>query len=392
MPFELPLARLRLRRAQADERTLLRALLDNLDVAVVACDPAGRVTHATRRARELMVQEGPLGLASEVWVERLRPRTAEGVALSIDELPIVRALRGETVPELDVHVDAGDGRRILSMSANPVTDERGRRLGAVVTFEDVTRQRGREAQTLAELREVGLAAEIEEALHSEQLSLMVQPIVDLGSGETVLEELLLRVRSADGTLKGPGPFLLAAERYDTITALDMWVFERAVRIAAARRPVTINVSARTIGRSYFLETVEFLLERDSLDPSLLTFEITESAVVSDIVQAARFAERLHDIGCNFALDDFGTGYAAFTYLKNLPVQYLKIDRDFVRDLAENKRSRAVIAGIVSLASGFGQQTIAEGVEDEATLQALRQLGVDMAQGFHVGRPAPIGLE
>ena len=95
------------------------------------------------------------------------------------------------------------------------------------------------------------------------------------------------------------------------------------------------------------------------------------------------------IGCHFALDDFGTGYAALTYLKHLPIRYLKIDVDFVRDLVENRRSRAVVSGVIALAAGFGQRTIAEGVENAATLALLRELGVDLAQGFHIGRPAPL---
>jgi len=390
MPFARPGApRRRPRRTFTQDRTVLGAVLDCVDAAVVACDVAGRVTHANRRARELMGDEDPLGLQPSEWVARLRPRNHDGVLLSADELPLVRAVRGETVTDMDVHVRSQRGERVLSTSANPLEDQRGRRLGAVVVFADVTEQRQREAQTRAELRDVALVSEMDDALNSGQVSLYAQPIVDLDSRATVLEELLLRVHGADGAVKGPLPFLAAAERYGTITSLDMWVLGRAVHNAAASRPVAINVSAMTIGRSYFLETVEYLLERDSLDPALLTFEITESAVVSDIVQAARFAERLHDIGCNFALDDFGTGYAALTYLKNLPIQYLKIDRDFVRDLPDNQRSKAVVAGIVSLASGFGQRTIAEGVENEPTLEALRQLGVHMAQGFHLGGPAPV---
>src|SRR5271168_1068483 len=132
--------------------------------------------------------------------------------------------------------------------------------------------------------------------------------------------------------------------------------------------------------------------RAGAPPSLITFEITETAVISDIVGATRFASRLEAIGCHFALDDFGTGYAALTYLKLLPIRYLKIDMDFVRDLVENPRSRAVVSGIVALAAGFGQCTIAEGVEDAATLALLGELGVDLAQGFHLGRPGPIDAD
>ena len=151
----------------------------------------------------------------------------------------------------------------------------------------------------------------------------------------------------------------------------------------------MKMSSCTVGTLSFLEVVEQTLRREGIEPSLITFELTETAVVSDIVQATRFAERLEAIGCHFALDDFGTGYAALTYLKLLPIRYLKIDMDFVRDLVENPRSRAVVSGIVALAAGFGQSTIAEGVEDAATLGLLRELGVDLAQGYHLGRPGPI---
>jgi EAL domain-containing protein (putative c-di-GMP-specific phosphodiesterase class I) len=151
--------------------------------------------------------------------------------------------------------------------------------------------------------------------------------------------------------------------------------------------VTVNVSAQTVVRSSFVELAEVTLRRCGVQPSLLTFEITETAVVSDIVAATRFAERLAAVGSRFALDDLGTGYAALTYLKHLPLSYLKIDVDFVRDLLHNERSRAVVSGVVALAAGFGLQTIAEGVEDEATLTLLRELGVDLAQGFHIGVPA-----
>jgi EAL domain-containing protein (putative c-di-GMP-specific phosphodiesterase class I) len=189
---------------------------------------------------------------------------------------------------------------------------------------------------------------------------------------------------------GPAALLAAAERHGTVTAIDEWVFEQAARMAATGQPVTVNVSAQTVVRSSFLEVAERALERNGAPPSLITFEITETAVISDIVGATRFASRLEAIGCHFALDDFGTGYAALIYLKHIPLSYLKIDVDFVRDLLQNKRSRAVVSGVVALARGFGLRTIAEGVEDEATLSLLLELGVDFAQGFYIGRPAPIG--
>jgi EAL domain-containing protein (putative c-di-GMP-specific phosphodiesterase class I) len=392
MPFTLPVGRLRrIRRVLRDERNLLDVLLDSVEVAVVACDADGWITHANRRTRELMGGAQSTGLDPQMWIEQLRPRTTDGLPLSLEDLPLIRALHGEVVRDVDVLLQNGSGDVVLATSANPVEDQTGRRLGAVAVFADVTEQRAREAQIREQMHDVGLAVEVEEAIDAGRVLLYAQPIVELASGQTVQEELLLRMRAPDGTVAGPGGFLAAAERLSTITALERWVFQQAARIAARDRAVTVNVSGSTVGTFSFLELVEETLERNHVEPSLITFEITETAVVSDIVQASRFAERLDEIGCHFALDDFGTGYAAFTYLKHLPIKYLKIDIDFVRDLVENRRSRAVVSGIVALAAGFGQLTIAEGVENAATLELLRALGVDLVQGFHIGEPAPIEL-
>ena len=124
-------------------------------------------------------------------------------------------------------------------------------------------------------------------------------------------------------------------------------------------------------------------------PGNIVFEITETAVMQDVDQARLFAEHIIELGCQFALDDFGTGFASFTYLKQLPVHYLKIDIDFVRDLVHSDRDASVVEAIVGLARDFGQRTIAEGVEDEETAELLRDLGVDLAQGYLFGRPRPI---
>ncbi len=121
----------------------------------------------------------------------------------------------------------------------------------------------------------------------------------------------------------------------------------------------------------------------------MVFEITETALLQDEKRARHFVTQLHDMGCKVALDDFGTGYGGFTYLKQLPIDYLKIDIEFVRDLTSNPASRNVVEAIVKLARDFGIKTVAEGVEDKATLSLLRDLGVDQAQGFHISRPAPI---
>jgi EAL domain-containing protein (putative c-di-GMP-specific phosphodiesterase class I) len=139
-----------------------------------------------------------------------------------------------------------------------------------------------------------------------------------------------------------------------------------------------------------IDEIDRALERTGADPSRLVFEITETAAIENVDTARRLAASLRERGCRFALDDFGTGFAGISSLKSLPLDYLKIDREFVRDLCTSETDRHVIAATIDLARAFGLRTIAEGVEDQATLDLLRELGVDLAQGFFLGRPAPIG--
>jgi EAL domain-containing protein (putative c-di-GMP-specific phosphodiesterase class I) len=207
----------------------------------------------------------------------------------------------------------------------------------------------------------------------------------------VQSELLLRMHSVDGSreLIAPGAFLPVAEEYGLITEIDRWVIDRSAEIAAAGQPVQINVSARSISDESLVDYVKHAMTRTGANPATMVFEITETTLVSDETAARAFVERLHQLGCQVALDDFGTGYGGFTYLKQLPIDYLKIDIEFVGDLRENAASRNVVRGIVNLAQGFGLKTVGEGVEDQETLDLLREFGVDYAQGYHIGRPAPL---
>jgi EAL domain-containing protein (putative c-di-GMP-specific phosphodiesterase class I) len=373
----------------ASDAKLLDILLDSLDVAVVACGTDGRPTHLNRRAVELMAMDGSGDTDPGTWIGQVLPRRPDGTRLALCELPIVRALEGEIVRDFDLLVRTPRGDALMTTTACPVLDEHGLCLGAVAVFADVTAQRAHEATIQDELHTLGLARVMRDALDDGRLLMYAQPIVELCSSDIVLDELLLRISRRDGSILGPAELLAAAERQGSIAPIDEWVFSQAAAIAGRGRAVTVNVSAQSIVRPAFIRFAEAALERTSAKPGLITFEITETAVVSDIVGAARFADRLGRLGCNFALDDFGTGYAALTYLKHLPITYLKLDRDFVRDLMRNGRSRAVVTGVVALAQGFGLRTIGEGVEDEDTLALLAELGVDMAQGFHVGVPAPL---
>jgi diguanylate cyclase (GGDEF)-like protein/PAS domain S-box-containing protein len=230
---------------------------------------------------------------------------------------------------------------------------------------------------------------IRQALDRGRLVLHGQPIVELATGEVVQQELLLRMRHDAGHLIAPLAFLPTAERCGLIYEIDQWVIKQAIRTAASGSTVGINLSASSAGDPRALDLIEREIRNHATDPSKLVFEITETAVMENLDRAAMFAERLVALGCSLALDDFGTGFASFTYLKRLPVQYLKIDIDFVREVARSKRDMFVVRAIVALAGDFGQQTVAEGVEDEATAAVLRDLGVTYAQGYLYGRPSPL---
>ncbi|MHB8692898.1 MAG: sensor domain-containing phosphodiesterase [Solirubrobacteraceae bacterium] len=257
------------------------------------------------------------------------------------------------------------------------------------TIQDIHERKASEDRLRGEVEELEEVAQIRAAMCSGRLTLHAQEIIDLGTGGTVMSELLVRLIDREGVVIPAGEFICLAERHGMIDHIDRWVLEQAVELAATGMPVALNVSAQTMSDAGYSANVVRLLDQRQVDPTLLTFEITETALVENFEQARRFAGLLEALGCPLALDDFGTGYGSFTYLKELPAHFLKIDREFVRDLIANPRSRAVIKGIVGLADSFGQQTIAEGVEDGATLEVLRELGVDFAQGYFIGRPRPL---
>ncbi len=227
---------------------------------------------------------------------------------------------------------------------------------------------------------------IRDALHEGRVIVDCQPIVDLRSGAVVREELLVRLLDEHGDKIPPASFLPAAERFGLIQEIDLLVLERAIELARSGKAVAANVSARTLNDPRYFEALEQAIA-GGLDPGLFNFEITETAAVANMAEAQVFARRIHEIGASLALDDFGTGFSSFTYLKHIPAQYLKIDTEFIRELSHNPGDQQLVGAIVSIARGLGQKTVAEGVEDEETLALVRDLGVDLVQGFELGGPS-----
>ncbi len=236
---------------------------------------------------------------------------------------------------------------------------------------------------------------IRDALDEERLVLQAQPIMDLASGEIHQYEMLLRMRDPLGELISPAAFLPVAERYDLIGAIDKWVVRQAIRMLGEeltrknRLVFEVNISGRSTGDPELLELIEQELELNGVAPEQVIFEITETTAVGNIPRAQEFAGHLNQLGCRFALDDFGAAFASFYYLKHLPFDYLKIDGEFVRTCLDDRTDQLVIQAVVDIARGLGKHTVAEMVGDQPTLELLAELGVDHAQGYHIGKPAPL---
>ena len=217
-------------------------------------------------------------------------------------------------------------------------------------------------------------------------------------------EILVRMRGEDGELVPPMAFLPAAERYNLLTAIDRLVLVELLKVLSARQRTavspmapdagmySVNLSGASINDSSFADFLRAQLARYPVSPSLLCFEITETTAISNLTKAAELMHELKGMGCRFALDDFGIGMSSFAYLKYLPVDFLKIDGTFVKDMATDEMDYAIVEAINRIAHILGMQTVAEIVEDRVTFERLGHLGVDYAQGFHIAHPEPLRAE
>lgn len=230
-------------------------------------------------------------------------------------------------------------------------------------------------------------------LTADHLLAYSQPIMEQRSRRVEQEELLVRMRGdADGeVVLAPDRFVPMAERLGLIGIVDRWMLDQAIAVAARGRRVQINLSARSINDPKLVSDVCAAVGAAPSRARMLTFEITETAAIEHLDAARDFTERLLPLGCRFALDDFGTGFGSLTYLRQLPVNLLKIDTSFIHGMADNRSDRALVRSVIAIARELGLETVAEGVEDQATLELLRSFGVDHVQGYLIGRPQPVAL-
>jgi diguanylate cyclase (GGDEF)-like protein/PAS domain S-box-containing protein len=272
----------------------------------------------------------------------------------------------------------------------------------------VAKQRGRGQVHVYSARDEAIARErgdiqwlrqLQDALHENKFELAVQPIIATsGSGDTgPAVEVLIRLPDDRGRFANTAEFLRPAERYQLMPQIDRWVVNASLAAInageiklAGNRSCTINISGQTLADEGFLEFVVEALDHSGVAPGSICFEVSEGAVTSNVQHAQRFIEVLHGIGCEFALDDFGSGLGAFSNLRNLPVDYLKIDGSYTRNLASDQVNQEMVSAMIKLARTMEFRVVAEQVEQQEDFDWLRNIGVDFVQGNFVEAPATLG--
>ena len=241
--------------------------------------------------------------------------------------------------------------------------------------------------------DMGWSRRIREAIEKDRFVLATQPVVHTRTRAVACHEILVRLREDDGALIMPGGFLPTAERFGLSVEIDRWVIRHAIALLAERRRrdptmrFAINLSAQSLGAPAVADLVTQCIAENGVDAAALTFEVTETAAIADMNTATAFLMRLRTLGCLVALDDFGSGMASFAYLRELPVDYVKIDGRFVRNLIASPVDQAMVRAMNDIAHALGKETIAEFVESEEDFRLLGEIGVDYGQGYHLGKPA-----
>ncbi len=363
-------------------------VMDNMAEGLYTLDEEGLVTSVNPAASRMLgwSEEELLGRPMH---ETIHFQDANHQLIPAEECELLEVrVAGRTLRSSDATFTRKDGTTFpVAFSSAPLQGDATNE-GVVVVFRDATDEKKEEEALRRELAALSWVGRIRDALDEDRFVLYSQPIVPLNRDHPA-EEVLLRMVDRDGQVVLPGEFLPAAEKYGLIEEIDRWVVGRSVELAAQGRTVECNLSAASLESRGMFSFIEEQIRRTGADPVDLVFEITETALMTDLRAGTEFARSLADLGCGLAIDDFGTGFGSLVYLKKLPITHLKIDIEFVLDLATNEANRAVVEAIVHLAQAFNVRTVAEGIEDEATLERVRAAGVDFGQGFFLGRPAPI---
>jgi len=373
---------------RAEAEHFRSTMMDTMVEGLYALDDEGRVAFMNSAAERILGWTED-ELRGKPMHETIHFQHADGSPHPVEDCPLLRVRElGKPTRRSHEAFTRKDGTICpVSYSAAPLLNG-WKANGVVVVFRDTSDEQAEDERVRRELDTLAWVGRIRDAIDERRLALYSQPIVPLAGGQPS-QELLLRMIGTNGEVIAPGSFLPVAEKYGLIAEIDRWMIGQAARLAGSGQSVEVNLSADSISDLGLLTFIEDELRDADANPASLVFEVTETALMRDLEAGKVFIAGLTDIGCRVALDDFGTGFASFTYLKTFDLSFLKIDVDFVRNLATDTSNQHLVKAIARLAKDFGYETIAEGVEDAETLAMLADYGVDFAQGFHVGRPSPI---
>lgn len=375
--------RARIERALGASERRMRAILDNSPSIISVKDLSGRYLMVNAEYGRLL-KMAPDEIVGKYCAELFPPEIAEAQRRD-DRLAV-----SEGVPATgQLVLDVGDELRTYVTTTFVLPDEDGLPVETCMIATDVTERHDYES---ARRERADWQERISSALNEDRMLVFAQPIIDLRSGAQLSCELLVRMRAAGEreVILTPGDFLPAAERFGFVQAIDIWMVRQATMISGDVLP-EVNLSAVTMCDPAARQEILDVLAAAPESAKRIVFEITETAAASHLEAAMAFAETIKGLGCRLALDDFGTGFGSFTYLRSLPLSFIKIDLSFVRGLVDSLEDRRVVGSIIGIARQFGLATIAEGVENQATEDLLRELGADYAQGFFFGRPEPISI-
>lgn len=321
--------------------------------------------------------------AAQTLADSLRHRAGE---VRIEESGggrVMLTLSGGLAP-IDGSLEAGALMALAETALAAAREQGGDRVVLATDEADAVRRRSAEMGHWA--------VRVRENLRQDRFTLLYQPVVDLRTDRVLHREVLVRMLEADGSHIMPGKFLPAAGRLGLLPQLDRWIVDRAFDTLLERKDVSlfVNLAGTSLADDRLLRHIEERLAAINGADGRLAFEITETEAVADLERVRRWIHQLKELGVSFALDDFGTGFSSFAYLRALPVDYVKIDGSFIRDLENSPSNRALVQAMTAVAHTLGKQVIAEWVETAATAEALRELGVEWGQGYYWGKPAPLG--
>jgi PAS domain S-box-containing protein len=373
--------RAQMERALGTSERRMQAIIDNSPSIISVTDLSGRYLMSNAESTRVLGM-ATADIVGKHCVDLFPPDVAEA-QLAKDRRAVDQeeAVYGELVLVRD-----GEPRTYVTATF-VLPDDEGSPAETCTIATDVTERHDYES---ARRERSEWAERITSAIEHDRMLVYAQPIIDLRSGAQVSSELLVRMRTAGdpSEVLAPGSFLPAAERFGLIQAIDIWMVRQATALPDHVLP-EVNLSAVTMGDPAARREIVKVLAAAPEAASRIVFEITETAAATHFEATGAFAREIERLGCRLALDDFGTGFGSFTYLRTLPLSYIKIDMSFVTGMVHSLDDRRVVQSMIGIAEQFDLATIAEGVEDQATLELLRELGADYGQGFHLGRPAPV---